>query len=273
MTPSSLTGNHESAVQRRAHPSVGLTKSQGCIASGGPWAVLDAQGRALAATAEGRQWLAEAGATDALADALNRLSAGLPSELISTANGPPLRCDRLDGAAGMLAVLWIIPQPESDPDLARDVLTLLPDRRALVDWVATWQRRSAPHAFRWAALFLDLDNFKQVNDRHGHAVGDVALRTLAQRWQTCVRDDDLIVRYGGDEFVVLLRGAVDAADVEPVMVRLHAATAEPVVVDGVSLSLAATVGWAAAAAGESCIEDVIAAADRDMYSRKQRVLR
>lgn len=85
-----------------------------------------------------------------------------------------------------------------------DMLTQLPNRRALIERVNQTRlasKRSGCHA---ALILLDLDNFKPLNDTHGHAAGDVLLVEVAARLQRCVRESDTVVRYGGDEFVVLL---------------------------------------------------------------------
>lgn len=86
----------------------------------------------------------------------------------------------------------------------QDMLTGLPNRRVLVDRV-NLARAESKRSGRYAALLLlDLDNFKPLNDTHGHAAGDVLLIEVARRLQQCVRETDLVVRFGGDEFVVLL---------------------------------------------------------------------
>lgn len=85
-----------------------------------------------------------------------------------------------------------------------DTLTRLPNRRLLEDRLT--QAMSASHRsdHYGALLFLDLDNFKPLNDTHGHGVGDLLLIEVAKRLKTCVREADTVARFGGDEFVVLL---------------------------------------------------------------------
>ena len=85
-----------------------------------------------------------------------------------------------------------------------DPLTKLPNRRLLMDRLGQVQSAAARHQRKGALLFIDLDNFKNLNDTHGHYLGDCLLEQVAQRLQTCVREGDTVARLGGDEFVVML---------------------------------------------------------------------
>ncbi|WP_203712261.1 putative bifunctional diguanylate cyclase/phosphodiesterase [Asanoa siamensis] len=95
----------------------------------------------------------------------------------------------------------------------------------------------------WAALFVDLDDFKAVNDTFGHQVGDGLLRVAARRIESCVREQDLVARLGGDEFGVLLDG-VDVADARAITQRISDTLAEPATVDGVRVDPQASIGLA-----------------------------
>ena len=96
-----------------------------------------------------------------------------------------------------------------------DALTGLPNRRLLQEQLKKSLQINSRHRMRGALLFIDLDNFKTLNDTLGHDVGDVLLQQVAQRLRTCVRDADTVARLGGDEFVVVLDdldgGVLDAA--------------------------------------------------------------
>ena len=93
-----------------------------------------------------------------------------------------------------------------------DTLTQLPNRRLLADRLTQAQAFSNRSGKHGAVLFLDLDNFKPLNDTYGHTVGDLLLVEVARRIHTCIRDSDTIARFGGDEFVVLLSELSDNED-------------------------------------------------------------
>ncbi len=153
--------------------------------------------------------------------------------------------------------------------VSSDALTGLPDRRALGVYYQHWQHIGGETPSPLALLFMDLDQFKQVNDLHGHAVGDQVLLTLAKRWQRCLRDDDLVVRYGGDEFVVLLTSIENADQAAPVLSRLREVTSLPVEVAGLDLQVGVTIGTAFSKGKSPHLEDLLQDADRDMYAIKR----
>ena len=116
---------------------------------------------------------------------------------------------------------------------------------------------------------LDLDGFKAINDTHGHAAGDEALREVARRLRRCVRERDLVARLGGDEFVVVLTdlGGRSGA-VQDSMERIREALAEPIAFDGAHLGLGAAIGVATFPADGGNAPDLLAHADRGMYAAK-----
>jgi diguanylate cyclase (GGDEF)-like protein len=125
-----------------------------------------------------------------------------------------------------------------------------------------------------ALLFLDLDRFKQVNDRLGHAAGDEVLAEIAVRLRSGLRRTDLLARLGGDEFVVALLGLsadTAAAEAEQVAAALAAEVRRPVQVRGEEVSVGVSVGVAVHPA-QGCDFDVLLhAADVEMYRSKTRV--
>lgn len=126
-----------------------------------------------------------------------------------------------------------------------DPLTNLPNRRLLSDrlhQVVIKARREQGHL---ALIFVDLDKFKPVNDRHGHAAGDLLLQAVAHRLRTCVRESDTVARVGGDEFVVLLTSISQTQDAMQVAQKIHAALRVPFhLPTGLSLQISSSAGVA-----------------------------
>lgn len=174
---------------------------------------------------------------------------------------------RLEGADGPLLLAIVRPTPTGEPGRC-DPLTGLADRSAIEPWIAARRREASGAAAPFAVLFLDLDEFKRVNDRHGHAVGDEALVALAERWSATIRDGDLLTRYGGDEFVLLLSGVRMRGEAEPIVERLRRATQAPLGVAGEAVQLSVTIGIALSELDGDNAARLIAAADADMYSQK-----
>ncbi|WP_255628953.1 GGDEF domain-containing protein [Jidongwangia harbinensis] len=119
-----------------------------------------------------------------------------------------------------------------------------------------------------AVLFVDLDGFKPVNDAHGHEVGDELLRQVAARLSACVREQDVLSRVGGDEFVVLMPGVATAADAESMMYRVRDALFAPFTVHGRRIRIGASVG-VHLAPSDSDPDQALRAADEAMYEAKR----
>ncbi len=153
---------------------------------------------------------------------------------------------------------------------SRDELTGLPNRRALFAHLeATLDRTARGLGPGTVVLYLDLDDFKSVNDTHGHTTGDLLLQAVAARIRSCLRSNDLVARFGGDEFVVVLEG--DPAVVAPVVVpNLARALAEPVTIGSVVVSGRASIGVAAVRSGERAdAGGLLHRADAEMYLAKR----
>jgi diguanylate cyclase (GGDEF)-like protein/PAS domain S-box-containing protein len=117
-------------------------------------------------------------------------------------------------------------------------------------------------------VFLDLDDFKPVNDEFGHATGDKVLQIVAGRLSGAVRECDTVARHGGDEFIVLVQRLAQPGDLASVTHKLVAAVEQPVRVDAHTIGVTASVGLAIHEPGGSP-GDLIARADREMYRAKQ----
>jgi diguanylate cyclase (GGDEF)-like protein len=158
----------------------------------------------------------------------------------------------------------------SDSDRERiDPLTGLPDRSVLMARMAGLLGGERAADCQFAVLFIDLDNFKQVNDAHGHLVGDRVLGEVARRLADCVRTGDLVVRFGGDEFVALIERISTWEEIQPVVDRIHTALAEPISLPDGDATLSVSVGVAEASADHLTPEDLLRDADRAMYALKR----
>jgi diguanylate cyclase (GGDEF)-like protein len=144
-----------------------------------------------------------------------------------------------------------------------DMLTGLPNRRRLLE-TARHLMRTPP----FGLLMLDLDHFKAINDRFGHAVGDQALQAAADRCRRVLRDSDIIARVGGEEFAVLLPGT-ELETAASVAERLRAAVAHaPLLVGNQRLDLTASIGGTVVGAADGDLDDVLQRADRALYAAK-----
>lgn len=150
----------------------------------------------------------------------------------------------------------------------RDPLTGVANRRAFQEAAEQMLRLARRERWQLGLLWVDLDDFKPINDRHGHAAGDLALRWVAERLKGVLRDSDLVARVGGDEFALLLNRA-DRSVAEEVRARVLKALEEPVELEpGVVVTVRASVGLAVAPGRAETIEDLMRAADTDMYTVK-----
>jgi diguanylate cyclase (GGDEF)-like protein/PAS domain S-box-containing protein len=157
-----------------------------------------------------------------------------------------------------------------------DILTDLPNRAMFQEHLELALARARRQDLGVAVLFLDLDDFKPVNDTHGHEAGDEVLQQMALRIRAAVRDTDLVARQGGDEFLVLLAdldlrdGGVGVREVvEESVSRLAAALAAPIRVRATNLSLHASIGHAVFPSDAGDARSLLRMADSSMYEQKQ----
>ncbi|MBA4177538.1 MAG: bifunctional diguanylate cyclase/phosphodiesterase [Leptothrix sp. (in: Bacteria)] len=142
----------------------------------------------------------------------------------------------------------------------QDALTQLPNRAALADSVAEATAASRRDGSTYAFLLVDMDRFRQINDSLGHDVGDIVLKTIAQRLQGCLRGEDLLSRLGGDQFVVLVKPA-DAAAAEAAARRILNVVAQPCSVDGATFTLTCSIGMSLAPSQGTRIDELVRNAD------------
>lgn len=152
-----------------------------------------------------------------------------------------------------------------------DALTGLPNRRALDMHLECALERAERNERLVAVGMLDLDDLKPINDRYGHATGDLLLVEVARRLRGALRPDDYIARLGGDEFVIVCEGLRRDAELEPLLDRLWVALREPMRVDGEVFELAASLGIALFPDHEaSGGQQLLRRADQAMYQVKAR---
>jgi diguanylate cyclase (GGDEF)-like protein/PAS domain S-box-containing protein len=150
-----------------------------------------------------------------------------------------------------------------------DPLTGLPNRLLMRDRLDMALAASSRSGRTVAVCFIDLDGFKPVNDRYGHAVGDHILAEIALRLTGCLRGSDTVARVGGDEFVVIIDGLGGEAEVQAACERLRAAVRLPCLVEGLPpLTVSASIGVALLAPGQGA-ESLLRAADAAMYEAKR----
>ena len=151
-----------------------------------------------------------------------------------------------------------------------DALTNLPNRVLLADRLHQSMAQALRRNHRLAIAYLDLDGFKGINDHHGHEAGDRLLIALAGNLKQVLRDGDTLARMGGDEFVAVLVDLEKASDSAPVLDRLLAAAAQPVVLDGQTLQVSASLGVTFYPQEEPVdAEQLLRQADQAMYQAKQ----
>ena len=151
-----------------------------------------------------------------------------------------------------------------------DALTDLPNRAYFVERVSqALARLRRDRDYRFAVLFLDVDNFKAVNDHLGHAAGDRLLTEIAARLRTCVRPGDVVARLGGDEFTLLLDEITGLADGERAARRIQDALAVPVSLEGQEIVATASIGVVLSGSHYAQPQDLLRDADLAMYQAKQ----
>jgi diguanylate cyclase (GGDEF)-like protein/PAS domain S-box-containing protein len=179
-----------------------------------------------------------------------------------------------DESHGYIAVVRDISDIKSTQDRLQhlanhDPLTDLPNRTFLsesLDRVLETRRRRGGAA---AALFIDVDHFKDVNDSHGHPAGDELLQIIASRLRATFRAGDIISRFGGDEFVVVLTEVEDTSSIDEVVRRMLNHIREPARVEGITVRPSATAGIALFPESGGTAEDLLKNADAAMYEAKR----
>ena len=161
-------------------------------------------------------------------------------------------------------------EEETRHQALHDPLTNLPNRVLFRDRLEHAVARASRSGSSLAVMFLDLDNFKVINDSLGHEAGDELLVKLAPRLSQAIRGGDTVARFGGDEFVLLCEGLDDEAEAVEIAERVKASFSRPFVLRGNEHFVSASIGVAVSGGGENVPEGMVRDADAAMYHAKQR---
>jgi diguanylate cyclase (GGDEF)-like protein len=149
-----------------------------------------------------------------------------------------------------------------------DLLTDIHNRFSMEKYLDEKIEEACQNAGIFALLYIDLDDFKQVNDRYGHQVGDIYLQEAALRMKRQLRAGDMLARLGGDEFAVLLPHARNRAEVAEIVLRLEHCFDDPFAAEGYVLHGSASVGIALCPEDGTTRDSLFKAADAAMYVEK-----
>ncbi|OXM86896.1 sensor domain-containing protein [Paenibacillus rigui] len=150
-----------------------------------------------------------------------------------------------------------------------DSLTGLPNRRLFQDRYSQALLTAKRYQHRAAVLYLDLDDFKFINDTYGHAAGDELLKAVSSRLAHCVRDPDTVSRLGGDEFVILLQNFEHPDDIRKVGIRVIESLKQPYVIHSHTISITCSMGAAEYPQDGIDTDTLLQHADAAMYHAKQ----
>jgi diguanylate cyclase (GGDEF)-like protein len=192
-------------------------------------------------------------------------------EEIQRGRSLPWRKSQVEAVLDLKRILTNALLRRAESALARlsrhDPLTGLPNRRLLMERLSEWRSRGSPEAGA-SLLFLDIDNFKTVNDSLGHTTGDDLLRQVSQRLADCASGGQFVARLGGDEFVVFCEdaGPVEAAELAQEIIR---SLAIPFLLEGKPFRTTTSVGIASLGTTSADPTDALRAADSAMYVAKE----
>lgn len=158
---------------------------------------------------------------------------------------------------------------EAEQIALQDALTGLPNRISFEHGLEHGLSQAKRHGWGLAVLFIDIDEFKTINDSHGHGLGDQVLLMVAKRLKSSLRGEDIVSRWGGDEFVCLCLEVKQEADVANLAKKIISGIAEPFDLNGTTLSVRASVGVAVYPADGETADVLFMNADKAMYQAKE----
>ena len=206
--------------------------------------------------------------------ALNRLSARVAGVARGELDGEVPEVERLDEVGVMARALLVLRDNSRDAaELRLDQLTGLPNRKLLMDRLRQAMQASVRSGSHAVLMLIDMDKFKTLNDTHGHDVGDMLLREVAQRLAASVREGDIVARLGGDEFVVVAvdTGQTEAeatATAEAIAERILAALNQTYYLGSVTHVCTASVGLTLFRGDDVSADELLKQADLAMYKSK-----
>lgn len=155
-------------------------------------------------------------------------------------------------------------------DALHDPLTGLSNRALFIDHLnGAFNRARRRKEYLFAVLFMDLDNFKPINDENGHMFGDQVLVEIARRLNGCLRPVDTVSRFGGDEFAILIDDINDDSDAMNIVERIQSELRRPIVIDKKQVQLTASIGVSIGIQENNLPGDLLRQADEAMYHAKE----
>ena len=151
-----------------------------------------------------------------------------------------------------------------------DYLTALPNRIKFQKEIQTMIDSRKNDNNKMAILFIDLDHFKNINDSFGHDIGDQVIKVIAERIRQCIRKNDTLARFGGDEFVVLIDDYYNKHDLETVAENLIACISKPVLIENMTMFVSCSIGISIYQDNIDSYHDLIKYADTAMYKAKEK---
>jgi diguanylate cyclase (GGDEF)-like protein len=147
-----------------------------------------------------------------------------------------------------------------------DILTQVYNRKALQKYISQHKSDSS----KKAVIFLDFDNFKKINDNFGHTIGDQALKILTKRIQNSIKSDDLIFRYGGDEFVIIINEITENNNIDKIIQRIKSTVKTPITIKDTLIISSISIGYGLVPEEASDVNKAIEIADKRMYLEKEK---
>ena len=154
-----------------------------------------------------------------------------------------------------------------------DYLTKIPNRPLLFDRIEHLIARSKRNQLLFALFYIDLDNFKMINDTKGHAYGDQLLIEVALRLQQSIRNSDTVARIGGDEFVIVLENIIDKNDIKIMFEALTKTLKTDIILNNQKQDVSCSIGVASYPDDGQTVDELLSVADSEMYKLKRKNLK